>query len=428
MAPVNSTQSADATPTGWRIEQAGNLGTFRGGNGFPLAYQGKRTGDYPFFKVSDMNTPGNEVFMKRAVHHVSDSTRRMLGATVFPAGAIVFAKVGAAVFLERKRILAQPSCIDNNMAAFTLDSGQLDLRFTHHLLEATKLSALVATTALPSLNGKTLSAMPILVPPLSQQQAIARALGDVDALLERLDQLIAKKRDLRIAVMQQLLSGETRLPGFNDPWEERVLGEHVRFLKNGVNPRADLHREGHVRYLHYGDIHSSMVPLLDIGVAKMPRLPVTMAHRLDRLEDGDLVFVDASEDLTGVGKSVEISGAHGLELVSGLHTIAARFDKNVLADGFKGYLQFCSPFRDQLARLAQGTKVFATTRLHIASVMMKLPAIAEQEAIANVLSESQRELLALEALRKKTTDVKLAMMQDLLTGKTRIHITGGSNG
>jgi type I restriction enzyme S subunit len=153
-----------------------------------------------------------------------------------------------------------------------------------------------------------------------------------------------------------------------------------------------------------------------------------MAHRLDRLEDGDLVFVDASEDLSGVGKSVEISGAHGLELVSGLHTIAARFDKDVLAAGFKGYLQFCSPFRDQLARLAQGTKVFATTRQHIASVVMSLPGVNEQRAIARVLSESEREILALEAVRKKTSDVKLAMSQQLLTGKTRLQTTGGSNG
>lgn len=313
-------------------------------------------------------------------------------------------------------------------------ADKLDARYLNYVMNtelARKHSAKVLSVAVgqANINGQKLRTYPIPLPPtLAEQESIARALGDADALLDRLDQLIAKKRDLRIAVMQQLLSGRTRLSGFGDAWEERVLGEHVRFLKNGVNPRADLRPEGHVRYLHYGDIHTSMAPLLDIGVAKMPRLPDAMAQRLDRLEDGDLVFVDASEDLTGVGKSVEISGANGLELVSGLHTIAVRFDKDVLADGFKGYLQFCSPFRDQLARLAQGTKVLATTRQHIASVVMSLPGVDEQRAIARVLSESEREILALEAVHKKTTDVKLAMSQELLTGRTRLLPIGGANG
>jgi type I restriction enzyme S subunit len=255
-------------------------------------------------------------------------------------------------------------------------------------------------------------------PPTPEQRAIASALSDEDALLGGLERLIAKKRDLKQAVMQQLLTGQTRLPGFHGEWEVKRLGDHVTFLRNGVNSRAELTLDDPVRYLHYGDIHACTKGLLD--PSGLPSLPRDKAQRLDRLRDGDLIFADASEDLTGVSKSVEICGVGGTELVSGLHTIAARFDKNVLADGFKAYLQFCRAFAGQLRRLAAGTKVYATNRAHIASIEMRLPGVEEQSAIASIFSDMDAELVALEARRDKTRDLKQAIMQELLTGKTRL--------
>jgi type I restriction enzyme S subunit len=218
--------------------------------------------------------------------------------------------------------------------------------------------------------------------------------------------------------MQQLLTGHTRLPGFHGEWEVKRLGDHVTFLRNGVNSRAELTLDDPVRYLHYGDIHACIKGLLD--PSDLPSLPRDKAQRLDRLRDGDLIFADASEDLTGVSKSVEICGVGGKELVSGLHTIAARFDKNVLADGFKAYLQFCRAFAGQLRRLAAGTKVYATNRAHIASIEMRLPGVEEQSAIASIFSDMDAELVALEARRDKTHALKQGMMQELLTGKTRL--------
>ena len=252
----------------------------------------------------------------------------------------------------------------------------------------------------------------------AEQDAIAAALSDVEALLAGLDRLIAKKRDLKQAAMQQLLTGQTRLPGFQGDWELKRLGDHVRFLKNGVNSRAELSTNDSVKYLHYGDIHVATGATLD--PLSLPCLSEQKARSLDRLADGDLVFVDASEDIDGVGKAVEIAGASRSELVSGLHTIAVRFDQSILANGFKAYLQFCPPFRQHLRRLAAGTKVFATNRGHIATAEMPLPSIAEQTAIATVLSEMDAELTALEARRDKTRALKQGMMQELLTGRTRL--------
>ena len=371
-----------------------------------------------------MNRDGNEVFLTQSGHYITDHTRKLLGAVAFPSESIVFAKVGAAVFLDRKRILAQPSCLDNNMAAFVLTDQQVDISFVYFLLLTIRFSTFANTTALPALSGTVLSGIRMSLPPLPEQRAIAALLSDVDELIGSLEALIAKKRVIKQAAVQELLTGRTRLPGFGGEWETRRLANHLKFLRHGTNPRSDLTRDGAVEYLHYGDIHASTVALLDPKDRSMPTLTVERAKRLDRLVDGDLVFVDASEDIEGVGKSVELKGVRDRRVVAGLHTIAVRFSKSVLADGFKAYLQFHPTFLRHLRRLAAGTKVYATNRAHIASAEFHLPPLPEQRAIATVLSDMDAEIAALEERLDKTRAIKQGMMQQLLTGSIRLPIPG----
>jgi type I restriction enzyme S subunit len=290
--------------------------------------------------------------------------------------------------------------------------------FVSIFLGAFRLERFDAATSVPTLNRNNLVGHPIRIPPFPEQRAIAAVFSDLDALLVGLTQLIAKKCDLKQAVMQQLLTGQTRLPGFQDEWTVKRLGDHVTFLRHGVNSRAELTVDGPVKYLHYGDVHACTGVLL--APDALPSLPSEKANTLDRLRDGDLIFADASEDLAGVSKSVEICGVGSTALVAGLHTIAARFDKDILADGFKAYLQFIPAFVGQLRRLAAGTKVYATNRAHIASIEMSLPGADEQTAISSVLHDMSAEIEALEDRRDKTRALKQAMMQELLTGKTRL--------
>jgi type I restriction enzyme S subunit len=123
----------------------------------------------------------------------------------------VFAKVGAAVFLERKKILVQASCIDNNMAAFVPDKNRADFRFLHYVLLNKTLSDLVSTTALPSLSGRVLSAIEVKLPPLQEQIVIAAVLSDMDAELAALEARRDKTRALKQGMMQELLTGRIRL-------------------------------------------------------------------------------------------------------------------------------------------------------------------------------------------------------------------------
>lgn len=195
----------------WECVELGGIGQIRGGNGFPNVVQGDAAGDYPFYKVSDMNNEGNGTFMLHANNWISETTKCSLGATAFPADSIIFAKVGAAIFLERKKILTMPSCIDNNLAALVLDKSRADVRFIHYALLPIKFGAFVSTTALPSLSGAVLANINLSLPPLSEQKAIATVLSDMDAELSALESRLAKTRAIKQGMMQELLTGRTRL-------------------------------------------------------------------------------------------------------------------------------------------------------------------------------------------------------------------------
>lgn len=399
-------------PDDWDCLRACEFGFFKGGSGFPLWAQGQRTGEYPFFKVSDMNNEGNETFMTAANHYVSEQTRKHLGAQVFPADSIVFAKVGAAVFLERKKILGQPSCIDNNMAAYVLDASRADVRFVHSMLLMKKLGALVATTALPALNGKQLGEMVLALPPLPEQRVIAAALSDVDALLATLDQMIAKKRDLKQATMQQLLTGETRLPGFSGNWEVKQLGDIGQFLK-GRGVKKDEAQSGTLPCIRYGEIythHNDYIKSFNSWIS--PQVAATAT----KLKQGDLLFAGSGETKEEIGKCVAF--IDDCEAYAGGDTVILRAAG--INPMFMGYYCNTAPIAAQKASKGQGDAVVHISAAALSSIVLALPSLPEQNAIATALSSMDSELSVLVASRDKTRNIKQAMMQELLTGKTRL--------
>lgn len=339
------------------------------------------------------------------------------------AGDLIMTIVGAGIGqVETAPDWLDGAVLSRSTARIAVNDELADPRFVRACLESRSVQEqmwnCVKEGAQPVVSCGDVVRFTLPCPSLPEQRAIAAALSDVDELIGALDKLIAKKRAIKLATMQQLLTGKTRLPGFSGGWKSTRLGDHVAFLRKGAIPRAQLDVDGPIKYLHYGDVHgSSQVHISPLG---LPSVPAMLVRTLDRLRDGDLVFVDASEDREGVGKSVEIEHVGATELVSGLHTIAARFDKQVLADGFKGYLQFCPPFYRHLKSLAAGTKVYATTQGHVASVEMHLPNPDEQTAIATVLSDMDAEITTLEQRRDKTKAIKQAMMQSLLTGRVRL--------
>lgn len=258
----------------------------------------------------------------------------------------------------------------------------------------------------------------------AEQSAITTTLSDVDELLGELDRLIAKKRDLKQAAMQQLLPGQTRLPGFKDEWHETPLDELFDFSGGYSASRDQLTSDEGLCYLHYGDIHGRSQSFIDVGLeySRIPKIPVSLKsiNPTSLLMDGDVVFVDASEDDDGTSKHVVIRNPSGIPFISGLHTIVAKPKTSKLCSEFLCYCFQSAHIKNQFRILSVGTKVKGINKTTIKLIRLKFPSQEEQEQIGRVLLDMDAELDALTQRREKTRALKQGMMQQLLTGKVRL--------
>ena len=259
---------------------------------------------------------------------------------------------------------------------------------------------------------KKFETLRVACPPLPEQRAIAAALSDADAALAGLDRLIAKKRDLKQAAMQQLLTRQTRLPGFQGEWEVKRLGDLGAFLK-GSGVKKDESRSGDLPCIRYGEIythHTDCIKSFNSWIS------TDVARTATRMKPGDLLFAGSGETKAEIGKCVAF--VHDCEAYAGGDIVILR---PVGVDSlFMGYYCNTSRINAQKAGKGQGDAVVHISAAALSSVSMTLPAPAEQTAIATVLSDMDAELTALEARRAKTRALKQAMMQELLTGRTRL--------
>ena len=177
-------------PEHWRISSLKRYGYFKGGAGFPHAYQGNTEENIPFFKVNSLSK--DKRFLSSFSDFVGEETAKKLGAKIFPKNSIFFAKVGAALLLERIRTNQQPCCIDNNMMGFVIQN-ELSFDFAFYLMSLIDFKYLVNPGAVPSINESQISSFLISVPPISEQTQIANYL---DTETTRIDNLIAKQEKL----------------------------------------------------------------------------------------------------------------------------------------------------------------------------------------------------------------------------------------
>jgi type I restriction enzyme S subunit len=256
-----------------------------------------------------------------------------------------------------------------------------------------------------------------------EQEAIAEALSDADALIESLEQLLAKKRHLKQGAMQELLTGQKRLPGFSGAWSLKTFDDLFTLGGGFSASREQLSSVGH-SYLHYGDIHLSKKSFIDLSAESdaVPRLdvPLKKISPVSLLGDGDVVFVDASEDDEGTSRHVVIANADGLPFISGLHTIVAKSRTAELNHMYRRHCFQTLDIKRQFRFYSVGTKVSGISKTNIARIVLPVPDVREQTAIAAVLSDMDAEIAAVEARLAKARQVKAGMMQELLTGRIRL--------
>lgn len=263
--------------------------------------------------------------------------------------------------------------------------------------------------------------MPILLPTLAEQQKIAECLSSLDeeiaAEAQKADALKTHKRGL----MQQLFpqEGKTtpqrRFPGFEGEWVVKKFDELFSLLSNNTCSRADLNESNGIAVnIHYGDVLIKYNEILNIQDTKIPFITeskLVSKYKDSILRDGDIIIADTAEDST-VGKCTEIQNRQQTIILSGLHTIPAR-PLRKFAKGFLGYIMNSESYHDQLLPLMQGAKVSSISRTAIKKTFICFPTLAEQQKIADCLSELDEMISAQQQKVEALKEHKKGLMQKL---------------
>jgi len=254
----------------------------------------------------------------------------------------------------------------------------------------------------------TLRQLLIPVPNEIEQHAIAEAMSDVDGLLGGLDRLIAKKRDLKQAAMQQLLTGQTRLPGFHGEWEVKRLGD-IAEMGSGGTPSSAI-----------ADYYDGDIPWVSIAdMTKCGKIIMTTDRNLTRagFSSCSAKMFPAGTVLYAMYASLGECSIAGISVCSSQAILGIRTRSGLSNEFLYYYLTSLKSVVKSLGQ--QGTQANLNKGM-VQDFCFSLPPLPEQTAIAEILSDMDAEVTALEQRREKTRALKQAMMQELLTGKTRL--------
>ena len=269
-------------------------------------------------------------------------------------------------------------------------------------------------------------------PPVEEQRSIATALSDMDELLGGLDQLIAKKRDLKQATMQQLLTGKTRLPEFGkgksykqteigvipEDWDVKLL-EDIFNVGNGFSFKSEYFSSNGPIVLTPGNFK------LGGGLYFNDRNTKRYSGNFPEstiFKEGDLLVVmtDLTPDCNLLGKPAFVYSEEKIlhnQRIGKIQLLSKNFDKQFLY-----FIFLSSAYLKKIKDQATGSTVRHTSNSSIYGVSLPIPKLEEQTAIASILSDMDTEIAAIEQRRNKTRDLKQVMMQELLTGRIRLKI------
>ncbi|HEV7566475.1 MAG TPA: restriction endonuclease subunit S [Microbacteriaceae bacterium] len=418
MRPGYKQTETGVVPEDWRSESIGEFsicfsgGTPRTSN--PRYYGG----DIPWITSSDLNR-GRIVEVAGRITPVGLENS---SAKIIAPGTLLLALYGATAGVCAVSELVAAI----NQAVLAIIPRSVDTEYLYQYLTSAKDDLIRTYTqgGQPNLSGGIVKSFTVPVPPTEEEQrAIATTLSDVDALLGGLDRLVTKKRALRQAAMQQLLTGETRLPGFHSEWEPLNMARNS-LLKARIGWQGLTTAE----YLASGTHYLVTGTDFSAGRVNWETCPFVAADRYEQDRNIQLCPHDVLVTKDGtIGKVAFVDELPGpATLNSGVFVIRPR--GSAYEARFLFHILASTVFEDFLTKLAAGSTISHLYQKDFVSfAFLAPPTLEEQSAIAEALDDMAAELAALEVRRDKTRDLKRAMMQQLLTGKTRLVLRGPAN-
>lgn len=376
-----------------------------------FAHQTSKIGNIPFYKIG--------TFGKEADAYISSQLYEEYKAKYsYPEKGDVL--ISAAGTLGRTVVFdGRPAYFqDSNIVWLKIDKSQLCNDYLAHYYKVIKWASSEGSTISRLYNG-IICDTEILLPPLEEQAAIAEVLSDVDGLISSLQRLIKKKKAIKQGAMQELLTGRKRLPGFSGEWKHGVWKDVLTGFYSGATPyrgKADYYK-GNIRWVSSGELNYNIIT-------------DTIEHISERAQSETSLTMHPAGTFLMAITGLEAAGTRGSCAILGKEATTNQScmaiygtDKMVIPYLYHYYLLN----GERLAfQYCQGTKQQSYTAAIVKELPIYYPCdIAEQRAIAQVLSDMDSEIELLEKKLAKYQQIKQGMMQELLTGRIRLVDTGG---
>ena len=381
-------------PEGWKETTLGKCVKIYSGYA-PQIVDPKDDGTYPYVKVDDLNNC--DKYQKNSKQYFFDEKY------CIPLMSVIFPKRGAAIMNNKVRIAATHIGLDTNMMAVYPISSVCHTEFIYYFIKYSGLYRIADISSIPQINNKHILPYKINLPPLSEQKKIAAILSTWDKAISTADAMLENSHQQKKALMQQLLTGKRRLPGFKGEW----CFLQAKKLFNSISIK---HRpEEQLLAVTQDD---GVVPraLLDRRVA----MPEGDVDNYKFVKKGDFII-----SLRSFQGGIEYSNYNGL--VSPAYTIIEK--RCDIDDAFYRHYFKSSLFIGKLAIAVIGIRDGKQISYDdFAGIPLPVPPLDEQRAIAAVLDAADREIALLEQKAARLREEKKALMQQLLTGKRRVRV------
>lgn len=347
------------------------------------------------------------------VKYVDEKSYRFLRKSTLYGGEVLLAKRGEIGKVYYFQMKTKRATLAPNLYLLKL-KDTINSYFLFSLFKSTfgqnLLKSINASTSLGAIYKDDVKGLNILIPPFEEQASIATALSDVDSLISALTKKIEKKKAIKQGLMQQLLTGKKRLPGFNDKWKSMLLGD-IAEVKDGTHQTPKYVKSGGKPFYSVENVTAD-----DFKNVKHISLEEHKALTSNyRIEKGDVLMTRIGS--IGCCKYVDWDVDASFYVSLALLKINEKYDSKFLS-----YLSNIKSFKEEVML---NSLVFAIPQKinlgNISLIKVYIPTSkAEQTAISNILSDCDSEIAALEEKRDKYKEIKQGMMQQLLTGKIRL--------
>jgi type I restriction enzyme S subunit len=428
---ASDARQAGMIPTHWQAKRLKHLGRFQAGAGFPTDLQDNADQEIPFLKVKDIGGCLAAGSLNDVEHTITRETARHLRAEVLPAGCLVFAKIGAALLLNRFVQLPAPACIDNNMMAF-VPHRTVNQKFARYAFNTVDFALIANPGAVPSISESSLGVCEIALPPLDEQHTIAafldRETARIDALVAAKRRLIALLQEKRAALIARAVtrgldpevptkdSGVAWLGRVPTHWDVTPLKRVTSLIRSGKTPLggATVYEDEGVPFLRSQNVHFSGLELSDVAFIDID------THR--SMSSSSVLPHDVLLNITGasVGRVCVVPASLQQANVN-QHVCIIRLERDMALSEFVATVLQSSGIQAQIRADETGSSREGLTFSQIGDFAIALPPLEEQRAVVTSMARELARLAQSTEIAEQTmqrlTEYRSTLITSAVTGR-----------